>query len=177
MAELALIAPADREAPAVPLAEKARVPRQRRAGEVAMPPQAVRRRRALAAFAAASVAVVLTGLSLSHLAHGIEIVTGATPVECWAMAVGIDAGFLTSEMALLCSGAESIRRSVGWWAHPTIATTLILSACMNALAFSHGSEGWRTYIAATLGLVIPALVYSLARIAFVLATQINRPEA
>jgi hypothetical protein len=32
--------------------------------------------------------VTLTALSLSHLAHGVEIVTGSSTWESWAMAIG-----------------------------------------------------------------------------------------
>src|SRR5215831_1963357 len=44
------------------------------------------RRQAGTALGVGAVAVTLTALSLSHLAHGIEIVTGCQPWEGWAMA-------------------------------------------------------------------------------------------
>lgn len=43
-----------------------------------------------------------TALSLSHLAAGIAIVTSARPWEARAMAVGIDLGFVTLELAPDC---------------------------------------------------------------------------
>ena len=46
------------------------------------------RRQQVAAAAVAFVGVVLTVLSLSHLAHGIALVTSAPLWEAWAMAVG-----------------------------------------------------------------------------------------
>jgi hypothetical protein len=53
---------------------------------------------------AATVAVVLVALSLSHLAQGIHLVTKAPLWEAWAMAVGIDLGFLALEIAQLSGG-------------------------------------------------------------------------
>jgi hypothetical protein len=41
-----------------------------------------------------TVALVLLGLSLSHLASGVAIVTGAGYFDGWAMAIGIDLGFI-----------------------------------------------------------------------------------
>lgn len=135
------------------------------------------RRQHLAAGSTGGVAVVLTGLSLSHLAHGIELVTGAAAWECWALAVGVDLGFLAFEVALLCAATEAVRRSVGRWAHPAVMVLLVISGCLNALAFAHAATDWRLAAAAALGLSIPTLVYVLARVSFVLATQGNRAEA
>ena len=42
------------------------------------------RRQAATAAGIGAVAVTLTGLSLSHLAHGVEIVTGSSAWESWA---------------------------------------------------------------------------------------------
>jgi len=47
--------------------------------------------------------LVLTALSLPHLAHGIELVTGAPAWESWLMAIGIDLGFLAPEIGQLCA--------------------------------------------------------------------------
>jgi hypothetical protein len=44
-----------------------------------------------------AVASTLTALSLTHLAHGISIVTAAPRWENWAMAIGIDLGFVALE--------------------------------------------------------------------------------
>ncbi len=123
-----------------------------------------------AAIGAAGVAVVLTGLSLSHLSHGIHLVTKATALECWAMAIGIDMGFMAAEASMLCASSEPVRRRVARYAKPAIAGTLIMSSALNALAFVAATDGWQVYPAAGLGISIPALIYALARIAFVLAT-------
>ncbi|WP_029002739.1 hypothetical protein [Azorhizobium doebereinerae] len=143
-----------------------------------VPPKPARRvslarinRQRVAAAGAAAVAVVLTGLSLSHLSHGIHLVTQAPPAESWAMATGVDLGFIASELAMLCASTEAVRRSVARFAQPAIAGTLGMSAALNALAFALPMDGWQLYAAAALGVAIPALVYALARVAFALATQ------
>lgn len=140
---------------------------------VASNPARLRRQR-LAAGACGAVGVILTGLSLTHLAHGIAVVTSAAPWECWAMAAGIDLGFLTAESAMLCSASEPVRRLVGRWAHPTVIASLTLSGVLNALAFANGADGWRVYAASLLGLAVPALIYALARVAFTLSTSGER---
>jgi hypothetical protein len=86
------------------------------------------------------VAVTLTGLSLSHLAHGVEIVTGSSAWESWAMAVGVDLGFVALEVSQLAIG-EKVRRQVSRYARPAILGTLAGSAAMNAFAFAAQASG------------------------------------
>jgi len=118
-------------------------------------------------FAAAGIGVVastLTALSLTHLAHGISIVTSAPAWESWAMAIGIDLGFVALEGAQLTSTSEKLRREVIKYTKPAIIGTLTGSAVMNAFAFSAQTSGWMTGAAIVLGLAIPALIYALTRI-------------
>jgi hypothetical protein len=56
-----------------------------------------------AAAAVLAVTLVLLGLSLSHLAAGIALVTGAGPFKGWLMAIGIDLGFIALELAVLAA--------------------------------------------------------------------------
>ncbi|MCL7441040.1 hypothetical protein MWF94_25975 [Escherichia coli] len=49
-------------------------------------------------YGTAGVALVLMGLSLSHLAAGIGALTHSDPAHAWAMAVGIDLGFIALEL-------------------------------------------------------------------------------
>jgi ABC-type antimicrobial peptide transport system permease subunit len=57
----------------------------------------------MTATAVGLVATSLTALSLSHLAHGVEIVTHSAPWQAWSMAVGIDLGFIATELACVIS--------------------------------------------------------------------------
>jgi hypothetical protein len=122
------------------------------------------RRQAATAAAIGTVAVVLTALSLSHLAHGISLVTGAAGWESWAMAVGIDLGFVALELSLITVG-DKLLKTVARYARPAIVGTLIGSAGMNAFAFAAAASGPVTMAAAVvLGIAIPALIYALTRV-------------
>lgn len=122
------------------------------------------RRQALAAAGIGLVAATLTGLSLSHLAHGIALVTAAPDWQAWSMAVGIDLGFVGLELSQLTIG-EKLRKAVACYTRPAIAGTLIGSAALNAFAFATGASGpLMQAAAAVLGLAIPGLIYALTRI-------------
>jgi hypothetical protein len=78
-------------------------------------------------FAAAGIGAVastLTALSLTHLAHGISIVTAAPRWENWAMAIGIDLGFVALEGAQLGSTSEKLRRESSKYTKPAITLRL-----------------------------------------------------
>src|ERR1700752_182399 len=64
-----------------------------------------------AATAVLAVAGTLLALSLSHLAAGIALVTGAGPSDGWLMAIGIDLGFIALELAVLVAPAD--KRAAG----------------------------------------------------------------
>jgi hypothetical protein len=122
-------------------------------------------RQAGTAAAIGAVAVTLTTLSLSHLAHGITIVTGANGWEAWAMAVGIDLGFVALELAQIATVSDKVRKQVSRFAKPAIIGTLIGSAGMNAFAFvAQTVSPWMMSAAITLGIAIPALIYALTRV-------------
>lgn len=129
------------------------------------------RRQHVAAGAVATVDVILTALSLSHLAHGIALVTQAPMWEAWAMAVGIDLGFIALEVAQLCAATPAVRREISRFTKPAIIGTLAASAVMNAMAFGSQATGLMVYPAILLGVAIPALIYALSRVAFGLSVS------
>ena len=131
------------------------------------------RRQAGTAVGIGAVAVTLTALSLSHLAHGVEIVTGSSVWESWAMAVGIDLGFVALELSQLAIN-DKVRRQVARFARPAILGTLAGSAAMNAFAFAAQASGYVMMAAAiTLGVAIPTLIYALTRVGAALATDVH----
>jgi hypothetical protein len=135
------------------------------------------RRQAGTAIGIGFVAVTLTTLSLSHLAHGITIVTGAEAWEAWAMAVGIDLGFVALELSQLAI-SDKVRRQVSRFARPAILGTLAGSAAMNAFAFAAQTiNPWMMAAAVTLGVAIPALIYSLTRVGAALYVDCNTRAA
>jgi hypothetical protein len=123
------------------------------------------RRQGGTAVAIGGVAVTLTALSLSHLAHGITIVTGAETWEAWAMAVGIDLGFIALELSQIATVSDRLRKNVSRFARPAILGTLAGSAAMNAFAFAaQAANPWMLAAAITLGVAIPALICALTRV-------------
>lgn len=108
------------------------------------------------------VALVLTGLSLTHLAEGTGLVTGCDQRSAFAMAIGIDLSFIAIEISLLNATAAT-SQAIAPFAIPAIIGTLILSAAMNALSFGAHSTGVMLYPAIGLGVAIPALIYCLTR--------------
>jgi hypothetical protein len=123
---------------------------------------------AAATTAILGVCVVLVGLSLSHLAEGVQLVTGSGTAAAWSMAVGIDLAFVALEVAMLVSPDE-IRPAVGRYASPAIVGTLGVSAAMNAFAFASHAQGLMIYPAIGLGFAVPALIFALTKTAATLA--------
>lgn len=122
------------------------------------------KRQALSGVGIGAVAVCLTGLSLSHLAHGIELVTQSDATEAWSMAVGIDVGFIAMELAQLNAATEKLAKAIGRFTKPAIVGTLVFSAAMNAFAFAAQAKGLMIAPAVVLGVAIPGLIYALTRI-------------
>ena len=123
---------------------------------------------ALAASGILAVGLVLVALSLSHLAEGVQLVTGSQPASAWSMAIGIDLGFVALELAILAAPA-STRPAVHQYAAPAIVGTLAVSAAMNAFAFASHAQGLMLYPAIGLGCAIPALIFALTKTAATLA--------
>ena len=123
-------------------------------------------RQRIASYGVGVVALVLTVLSLDHLATGVQMLTKADVLHSWAMAIGIDCGFIGLELAQLCTATEAIRKIVHRWACPAVVITLIISALMNANAFAAGASNMTYAVcAAALGISIPAMIYVLTRVA------------
>jgi hypothetical protein len=121
-----------------------------------------RRSHVLAASGVMLVALALLGLSLSHLASGVAIVTGSGERDGWLMAAGIDMGFVALELALLVAPAAT-RPAVARYASPAIVGTLATSAAMKAFAFASHADGLMICPAIGLGFAVPALVYALTK--------------
>jgi len=148
-----------RKTQAAPRAEARRAKGARRARNETWAPLSCRR----GIFGVMLVALALLGLSLSHLASGVAIVTGSGERDGWLMAVGIDMGFVALELALLVAPAAT-RPAVARYASPAIVGTLLAtSAAMNAFAFASHADGLMIFPAIGLGFAVPALVYALTK--------------
>ena len=126
------------------------------------------RRQWLAGAAVAAVAGSLVALSLTHLAHGIEVVTASPSWEAWSMAVGIDLGFVGLELSQLTAATDAVRRAIGGYVRPAILGTLAGSVALNGCALGAQAPGWMLYPAVALGVAIPALIYALTKIGAVM---------
>ena len=117
------------------------------------------------------VGLVLTGLSLSHLASGFAGITGLDVYNSWAMAIGVDVLFVGLELAELFSDATTRRRIVVY-TRPAIVCLVTASAAMNAYAFSLHAPNLASQIAAAMfGAAIPALIWCAARVASIMAMR------
>jgi hypothetical protein len=121
------------------------------------------RRQVISGAGIACVALILTALSLTHLGHGIELVTNCPAWEAWAESVGIDLGFVMLEINQM-TATDRVRRSIHRWAAPTIAGTMIGSAVLNGLAFGYDATGWMILPAVAFGVAIPALIFALTKV-------------
>jgi hypothetical protein len=95
------------------------------------------RRQTITAGLVGGVAVALTALSLHDLAEGVRIVTHSATWQSYAMASGIDLGFISTELAML-TASDKERKAIAKFANPAIIGTLCGSAVMNAFAFRQG---------------------------------------
>jgi hypothetical protein len=111
-----------------------------------------------------AVILVLIGLSLSHLARGIAIVTGCEAWEGMAMAIGLDLLIVALECAMVATAGTKAHKPVARFANPALIAAFVWSAGLNAFAFSAASAVlWMTITAAALGASIPALIYAGTR--------------
>lgn len=132
-------------------------------------------RQRIASYGIGSVALVLTGLSLSHLAGGVQLLTQGDVWHSWAMAIGIDLGFIALELGQLSVTTDTMRKTVSRFAGPAVKGTLLVSAVMNAYAFAAPATCWPFAVAAAmLGVSIPALIYVLTRVSVALWIDCNR---
>lgn len=133
------------------------------------------RRQAATAVALGVVATIITALSLSHIAHGITIVTGATTWEAWSFAIAIDVAMIVAEVSMLFSSTPVLRKEVAKYASPFVILALAASAILNAFAFSAHLITWiERAPAICFGIAIPMMIYALTRIMAALYLNCDR---
>ena len=137
-----------------PVAPKRAASKNRKASKAAL------LRRHAPAIGLGAVIVVLLYLSLSHLARGIQIVTGCEMWEGTAMAIGLDLLIVSLECAMVSTVGTKAHKQVCRFANPALIAAFTWSAGLNAFAFSATSAVlWMTITAASLGASIPILIY------------------
>lgn len=148
-------------------------PRRLRRGQTALPapgttrpakgrkarpaPGGARRSVAVAAFA---VAVALLTLSITHLTESISVLTGTYWLLAALLAVGVDAGMLAAEAAVLTSSDTGTQR----WALSYVVAATVASMGLNAYAFATHAPAGCAWAAIALGILIPGLVLVLGKV-------------
>jgi hypothetical protein len=111
--------------------------------------------------------VGLMAVSLTHLSDGVTQLTAIPPWQAWAMAVGIDCMLISVALAQLTAPPD-VKRDIAIVARFMEAGTLIMSAGLNALAFTGGAFDAAHWAQIAFGCFVPAAIsgatYILARL-------------
>jgi hypothetical protein len=111
--------------------------------------------------------IALMGVSLTHLSDGVTQLTAIPSWQAWAMAVGIDCMLISTALAQLTAPAD-VKKDIALVAHCMEAGTLVMSAGLNALAFTGGAFDAAHWAQVAFGCFVPAAIsgatYILARL-------------
>jgi len=114
----------------------------------------------------AATTVGLMAVSLTHLSDGVIQLTTIPTWQAWAMAIGIDCMLISVALAQLTAAPE-VKRDIAAVAHTMEAGTLVMSAGLNALAFTGGAFDAAHWAQIAFGCFVPAAIsgatYILAR--------------
>lgn len=99
----------------------------------------------------------LMAVSLSHLAGGIEQLTEIPTWQAWAMSFGIDAMLISVALAQLTAAAD-VKKDIGTVAHLMEVVTLVMSAGLNALAFTGGAFDLAHWPQVLFGCFVPGAI-------------------
>ncbi len=114
----------------------------------------------------AGTTVGLMAVSLTHLSDGVTQLTAIPEWQSWAMAIGIDCMLISVALAQLTAPPE-VKKDIGPVAHIMEAGTLVMSAGLNALAFTGGAFDAAHWAQIAFGCFVPAAIsgatYILAR--------------
>ena len=117
------------------------------------------------ASAVGSVGVGVLGLSVVHCCEAIELLTGSPRILSGLLAIGIDAGMVSCELAELVADDKTVQR----WSTAYVVTSILLSMVLNAYAFSRHAAPGMEWASIVLGATVPGLVFVLGRVAGLLA--------
>jgi hypothetical protein len=115
----------------------------------------------------AGTTVGLMAVSLTHLSDGVTQLTAIPSWQAWAMAIGIDCMLISVALAQLTSPPD-VKKDIAIVARCMEAGTLIMSASLNALAFTGGAFDAAHWAQVAFGCFVPAAIsgatYILARL-------------
>jgi hypothetical protein len=101
--------------------------------------------------------VGLMAVSLTHLSDGVTALTSIPAWQGWAMACGIDMMLISVALAMLTATPE-VRKDIGTVARLMEAGTLVMSAGLNALAFTGGAFDAAHSAQIAFGCFVPAAI-------------------
>lgn len=115
------------------------------------------------------IGVGVIALSVIHVADAVSSLTASHWALSGLLAIGIDAGMVACELAeLIAHDDVNVRR----WASRYMVLSILLSMLLNAYAFASHAHGTIQLVSGiVLGVVIPALVFILGRVAGYLANS------
>jgi hypothetical protein len=127
----------------------------------------VRRLRMALCYAVASIALFVLMLSLWHCTEGIAELTGMPIIAALLLAIGIDAGIVLCEGVVLVGGDHAAK-----WAWGYVVAGCGCSMLLNSFAIVHQADTVaKAILGAMIGILIPAFVLVLAKVAGTLYTE------
>jgi hypothetical protein len=106
---------------------------------------------------ASPATVGLMAVSLTHLSDGVTQLTAIPSWQAWAMAIGIDCMLISVALAQLTSPPD-VKRDIALVARCMEAGTLVMSAGLNALAFTGGAFDVAHWAQIAFGCFVPAAI-------------------
>jgi hypothetical protein len=115
----------------------------------------------------AGTTVGLMAVSLTHLSDGVMQLAAIPVWQSWAMAIGIDCMLISVALAQLTAPPD-VKKDIATVAHCMEGGTLVMSAGLNALAFTGGAFDAAHWAQIAFGCFVPAAIsgatYILARL-------------
>lgn len=110
-----------------------------------------------------AVGTGMLALSVVHCCEAIQLLTGSHWALAGLMAVGIDAGMVTSELGELVSVGSKGEHKVRPWARAYLAGAVGISCLLNAYAFGLHAPAGMVWAAWALGVAIPVGIFVLGK--------------
>jgi hypothetical protein len=153
--------------PIGPAAAQIEKPNEVKADDTVAPALDVSHRVPWSVWPLAGTTVGLMAVSLTHLSDGVTQLTAIPSWQAWAMAVGIDCMLISVALAQLTSPPD-VKPDIAIVARCMEAGTLVVSAGLNALAFTGGAFDAAHWAQVAFGCFVPAAIsgatYILARL-------------
>lgn len=120
-----------------------------------------------AAIAAAIVGGSMLALSLTHLTHGLSLITGDHVVLSFLLALGIDMGMVAFKVASVVASGRPVWEEIRAYNTTGLIACLTISGLLNVLSYVQGKDvgSFEWLLSVALGVFIPGSVYCLSQVA------------